>query len=504
MLLTKTYPKNQKPGPWRADATNIIDKVKIRRSVCRESYYDFCQEFWSCVVPETPVWNWHIRIMARELQRICELVFRMQPKEYDLIFNVPPGSSKSTIGSILLLPWCWTRLKSLRLLGGSFDADLSLDLGNKARRVVKHDLYRETFPEIEISSDQDTKGFFSNVFGGERRATSTGASIIGRHAHIHIVDDPINPKGIRSEVELRVANEWMTETLPSRCVSQAVTPQVLIMQRLGLDDPTGIRLERKFGVPVRHICLPAELSDQVKPPILKNKYKEGLLDPIRLPKVILETKRAELGNYGYSGQFEQLPIPLSGGMFQYDKIQITQPPPKSSFSTVVRWWDKAATKDGGAYTAGVFMGLLRDAKAVPRFWILDVVRGQWDSSTRERIMRQTTAADDAVWGKHYTVGIEQEPGSAGVDSAKATITNLAGFKVIAEKATGDKFERADPFSVQVNAGNVGMAPAIWNRLYLEEMKHFGPNCKYKDQMDSSSGGFKFLAKRKMIAGSGGF
>ena len=36
----------------------------------------------------------------------------------------------------------------------------------------------------------------------------------------------------------------------------------------------------------------------------------------------------------------------------------------------------------------------------------------------------------------YEVGVEQEPGSGGKESAESTIGNLRGFKVYADKVTG--------------------------------------------------------------------
>lgn len=504
MSLVKTYPKFGKATAWQKGFS--IDKVALRRRLCQESFWEFSHIFWHEVIAEDPVWNWHMRVMANELQKVAEPVFRMQPKTYDLIINVPPGSTKSTYSSIFYLPWLWTRMVQLRYIGGSFDKDLSLEFGTKARKVIRSKLYQETFPHIEISSDQDTKSHFSNTLKGERRGTSVGAGITGRHAHIIVVDDPIDPQGARSEADITTANRWMTETLPSRCVDQAVTPMILVMQRLSLNDPTGERLlraESGEGVPVRHICLPAEVSPEVKPAIFRNKYKEGLLDPKRLPKVVLNEKRAVLGNFGYAGQFEQRPVPLSGGMFQIDKLEgPTVPPTPGKFLLVVRWWDKAAsTEKWGAYTSGVLMGILKDPKAVPRYWILDVLRERFDTATRERMIKLTGQTDEVFYERKYEIGIEQEPGSGGKDSALHTVWNLPGFKVIYEKATGDKLLRADPFSVQVNAGNVGIAKGTWNMLYLEEMKYFGPMAKFRDQIDASSGAFNRLSRRRHRAGA---
>ena len=134
------------------------------------------------------------------------------------------------------------------------------------------------------------------------------------------------------------------------------------------------------------------------------------------------------------------------------------------------------------------------------FWVLDVVRGRWDAFTRERIIRQVAELD----GKGVRIGMEQEPGSGGKESALNTIRNLAGFRVYAERATGSKIDRATPYASQVNGGFVAALKAPWTKAYLEEMKNFGELAKYKDQIDASSGAFNLLANRKKPAGGGGF
>jgi len=59
--------------------------------------------------------------------------------------------------------------------------------------------------------------------------------------------------------------------------------------------------------------------------------------------------------------------------------------------------------------------------------------------------------------------------------------------------------RADPFSVQVNNGNVVLKRGDWNIEYLGELSFF-PYSKYKDQVDASSGAFNLITKRKKRAG----
>jgi len=193
----------------------------------------------------------------------------------------------------------------------------------------------------------------------------------------------------------------------------------------------------------------------VKPIKYKAFYKDGLLDPVRLPRSVLRELRVRLGEYGYSGQMLQRPVPAGGGQFKVDRIRVDQAPANPFFRKKVRYWDKAGTEDGGCWTVGVLMG--RDDQG--RFWILEVIRGQWESAAREAIILQTAQID----GASIRIGIEQEPGSGGKESAQNTVSNLAGFRVSVERPTGSKVYRADPFSVQVNSGNLYLQLAPWNR-----------------------------------------
>jgi predicted phage terminase large subunit-like protein len=153
----------------------------------------------------------------------------------------------------------------------------------------------------------------------------------------------------------------------------------------------------------------------------------------------------------------------------------------------VRFWDKAATEDGGAYTAGVLMHSLKDG----RFCVEHVWRKQVNRHDREAAMKQNAVLDDAKYDSVH-IWLEQEPGSGGKDSAQMTATNLAGHAVFYETASGAKELRADPWAGQVQAGNVVLVAGDWNRDFIDEHESF-PNSKYKDQVDAAAGAFKKVA-----------
>jgi len=452
------------------------------RSIVRESYYEFVREFIDTVMVEEPVWNWHIKVMCDEFQHMMEKVFRNEPRDGDSVINVSPGSTKSITMSVLSTPWVWTRMPTAKGIFGSYAYDLSLDLSLKARDCVTSPKYQEYFPEVRLRSDQSAKGYFANTLGGYRYSTAVKGNVTGRHGHFIVVDDPIDPNQAFSETDLDSANRWLQHTLPSRKVNKAVAPTFLIMQRLHEDDPTGLFLRRPG---VRHICLPAELTENVKPERLRRYYKKGLMDPVRLPRSVLRQCERDMTEYAYAGQFLQDPAPPEGGMFKVDRL--LSAPMAPNFTRLVRFWDKAGTSGGGAYTVGVLMG----KDDLGTYWVADVIRVRVDSARREELILRTAMRD----GRNVVIGLEQEGGSGGKQSAEQTTRMLSGYKVKVikvGKSEGDKIDRADPFSSQVNAGNVTLLDRPWNADYRLELKHF-PNSKYKDQVDASSGAFSLLA-----------
>lgn len=153
----------------------------------------------------------------------------------------------------------------------------------------------------------------------------------------------------------------------------------------------------------------------------------------------------------------------------------------------VRYWDKAGTQGGGKASAGVLMG----KRAGGRFVVADVVRGHWSALNRETTIRQVAEADRAR-GIQVAIWCEQEPGSGGKESAEATVRNLAGFTVRAERVSGDKVTRAGPFAAQAEAGNVDLVNAPWNEAYLAELQNFDGEHGFSDQVDASSGAFNKL------------
>ena len=290
--------------------------VRVVADQCRNDFFFFLQTFWDVIIREKPIFNWHIPYLCEELQKLTVSIVNREPKPYDLIINIPPGTTKSTIVTIMWPVWLWTQDPTIRIITNSYSGGLSIEHAMKSKDILQCDKFAMLFPEVQIRKDKSGKQNYENTATGYRYATSTGATITGFHAHVIINDDPVNPKQAESEVMRVQANEH-TKTLSSRKVDKANTPVVTIMQRLHEDDVTGYLLKRK-GENIRHICLPAEVDGDVKPVELKANYVDGLLDPARLNRSVLNEAMVDLGSRGYAGQYMQSPTADGGNIIKAD------------------------------------------------------------------------------------------------------------------------------------------------------------------------------------------
>lgn len=362
-----------------------INPDLAKGELCRRRFFKFVQEFWSVVIPEDPVWNWHIEYLCDEVQRdvmrVCRLPVQYfegielpekprEPKLHDVLVNIPPGTTKSTILSVMLPAWAWSVDPTLRFGTASYSGDLSMQLAVKSRDVIQSDKYKVYFPKVKIREDSNNKGHYINTAGGERYATSTGGTIVGIHFHIIIIDDPVNTKEASSEIALEQAVDFVNTTLSMRKVDKKITLTIMVMQRLHEKDPSGSWLSME-GNKIKHICLPAKLDEdgEVYPPELRSRYVDGFLDPIRLDTEALAEALMKLGSYGYAGQMGQNPSPKGGGVWKQWFVAVPDkdmplPAQMEGYGTD---WDTAYTqKEVNASSAAVVSGRIGNIMYIDR------------------------------------------------------------------------------------------------------------------------------------------
>lgn len=456
------------------------DLVAVEKEYCKRSLAAFVRQAWHVLEPGQPyVHGWHVEAVCEHLEAITAGELNR------LLINIPPGTMKSTLVSVFWPAWEWgpKGMAHVRFIGASHEQGLATRDTLKMRRLVTSEWYQERWPTV-LTGDQNQKTYYENDSTGFRQACAV-ASMTGRRGDRVAWDDPHSVEAALSPKVRETALRVFQETLPTRLNNPDKSAIVIVMQRLHENDVSGFILDGDYGYD--HLCLPMEFERERRCVTSIGwqdpRTEEGeLLFPARFSRETVDRDKKVMGAMAVAGQFQQRPAPRGGGFFEWQKVEVVEIAPK--LLAVVRFWDKAGTEGGGAYTAGVKMGLGEDGA----YYILHVERGQYGTANREKTIKATAQAD----GVSVKIWIEQEPGSGGKESAEATIRNLSGYTVKAERPTGDKALRAEPLAVQVEAGNVKIVRGAWNQAFIDEMKTF-PVGKYKDQIDAAGGALNKLA-----------
>ncbi len=336
---------------------------------------------------------------------------------------------------------------------------------------------------MAIKSGEDNKTWYKNTNKGERYATSTGGAVTGMHADFIIIDDPVNPKQSESSVQREVANKHIKETLSTRKTDKNRSVTILIMQRLHESDPTGIALKEKPDK-INHICLPGELSDNVKPDIAKVAYTNGLLDERRLDKMALDKLRTDLGSYGYAGQISQRPSPEGGGQLKkawFNKI---------SFEEFNKIKGKVYFFLDTAYTANQKndpTALMATCFINSNLYIIDSVQVWKELPDLLKYIPSFVAKN--FYASNSKILIEPKAsGKSTVQSFKNTEYNVIELN----PPLDDKVTRVSNIAPFIESGKCFLVEGSWNDSFLGECASF-PNGEHDDQVDNLTNAVKYYS-----------
>ena len=449
----------------------------LRASLCKKELAEFVRKAWPIIEPDTPLaWNWHHDLICADLEAMTRGETSRE------IFNIPPGTSKSILVTVMWPAWMWASNSSLRFLKASYSDHLSIRDNLKLRDIVMSSWYQEHY-DVTLVDDQNQKKLFQTTAGGSAMATSVGGAGTGTHPNFIIIDDPITAIQARSDVEREVANQWFAGTISSRGVILDVRIAV-VMQRLHEDDLSGYLLSKGGW---KHLCLPMRYEPTRAKTDKDPGWQAEPRDPRRMagallwPSAFTEAKvrklELDLGPFDTAGQLQQRPSPEGGGLFRREWLPIVDVVPVNARR--VRGWDTAGTEGAGDWTVGVKM-----AEADGVFYIEDCIAEQLGPAGVDALMRSTAITDGIGCSQRE----EKEGGSAGVAVTAARAKSLVGVDYAAVSITGDKVTRAKPLRAQCEAMNVRLVRGAWNEDYIRELCTF-PTGKHDDRVDASSCAF---------------
>jgi len=164
---------------------------------------------------------------------------------------------------------------------------------------------------------------------------------------------------------------------------------------------------------------------------------------------------------------------------------------KQECVALCRAWDNAATKDAGAYSVGVLMGIKPNGVNI---WF-DLIRKQVNTGERLKLQKETAKKD----GLNVVVTVPDDPGSGGTDTVFFTKQELKGYTVEARATSGSKESRAGNLSSNVNTGMAEMVEDTdrpeeerWNKVAKREMRDFMQGGEFKDIVDASADAYNYL------------
>jgi len=383
----------------------MTDEKRLLQAICREHFDSFASKAFNIIEPGTVFeYNWNIGCVSEHLQAVHDGEIKK------LIINEPPRCLKSVHVAQIYPAWEMGKDPSHQFIGASYAHTLAERNVMKCRQIIQSEWYKELFPAVGISKDNNQKDFFTTTQNGQYKGTGIGGTITGFGCKTLLIDDPINPKeAVSDTIRLGAINE-IRSTLFSRWNKYSDGKMIMVMQRLHDADPTGDLL--KDGG-FYHLKLPARATKTIHI-VLGNKHwemQEGEYLTPRLDEAALSELRTNLGEYHFAGQYMQEPVPVGGGELLPEWVQYyASGSIKPKEMNVVILVDPAGGDEINKkkrklsdWTAYMVVGLAPDNN----YYLLDVIRDRLNPTERINTLFMLHRKWNALCGKPPKVGYEK-------------------------------------------------------------------------------------------------
>lgn len=246
-----------------------------------------------------------------------------------LMVLMPPGSAKSTYGSVLFPPWAMGRNPGLAVLGVSNTTTLAERFSRRARNIVESPQHMRVFGET-IANDQRAAGSWETSKGSEYFAAGVGATITGRRADLGLIDDPVKSREEADSENTRQKHwDWYVNDYETRLKPGA--RQLHIQTRWHEEDLAGLILQREAAKwHVVKLPMVAGADDPLGRKPGERLWADWFTDEM--------VERAKLDRRSWTALYQQEPVPDEGTFFRREWFEFIDP----------------AKAEGHAYTTGDF------------------------------------------------------------------------------------------------------------------------------------------------------
>ncbi len=454
--------------------------------VLRRDFTGFIERSFYELNPQTPLFlGHHIEVIATKLEA-CR-----QGKIKRLIINLPPRHLKSHCASVAFVAWYLGHKPAGHVICASYGQDLADKLARDCRNIMTSAWYKQLFRTrlAERSAVHD----FITMDLGTRMSTSVGGVLTGRGADLIIIDDPLKPDEALSESRRKAVNDWYDNTLLSRLNDKAQGCILIIMQRLHQEDLVGHVLEQEPWEVLSFSAIAEQdetfaIEDSLGRRWLKRKEGDAL-DPDRETLAMLAGIRGRMGEYNFSSQYQQNPIPLGGAMVKTDWLRYYEPwELPERFDIKVQSWDTAnKSTELSDYSVCTTWG-----RAHRQLYLLHVFRQRLNYPDLKRRVMELARL-------HSVNRILIEDKASGTQ----LIQDLQAERVLGATSYqplpgNDKIIRLHAQTAWLENGLVFLPRNTpWLAAYVTELTGF-PGAKYDDQVDSTTQALDHLRTRSSV------
>lgn len=464
----------------------------------------------------------HHRFVAEKLQQVKRYIETEGEEGIGrLMIFEPPRHGKSEQVSRMFPAWVMGNLPNISVMLASYGADLAYDDSGFVRDYVQSERFQDIFggrspvvdedvPPVKLDDRNRAKSSWHlDGYRGRFTAAGIGGALVGKGAHLAIIDDPFKSRDeASSEAHRNKVWRWWQSVFRTRLEKGAAI--VVTHTRWDLDDLAGRLLIAMVSSALADewdvIFLPAIALEEDEYPQSDEAFRENLLRGIYIPQggdqlgrkpgeVLWPEKytREDLDKIAYAiqdefrPQYQQLPEAAGGDFFMDGMFKQCE---DREVPHGLQWYcyiDLALGKTERADWNAAMPGAL-DAET-GRVYYRDMlhVRNLDTFLTELKAKMLSERERGTVWR------FEEVAFSSLVTKSFLQDAELARVDIGGVTPDKDKVRRARAVQTRAKQGLVYLVRGFWVDGFLREAAAF-PGGKHDDRVDTASGDLELISE----------
>lgn len=375
-----------------------LEEELTRRKTARFMFEEYC----TYINPRYKViatQQW--RNVHRELINIYQDVANGIIKRLQV--TCPPRLGKSELWAINLPTWFIGKDPTREFVLASYSWNLATKFGKKARDIVVSPLYKNVFPDFELSHDQTAKANWETKQRWGMYTVWVEGSLTGSWGNILYIDDPVKDmKDAQSPVVQEATIEWYDWVLTTRKQTED-TAIVLTMTRWDINDLAWYldKKEEEWWERWTRFVIKA-INDEWFPIIWPGK---------RWPDYFIK-ERDNRSFKVWQALYQQNPIAISGNVFKpwYERFFLESDFENATWllkSDIIIWLFVDPAFSTSSDSDDIALGIVGQHKHTKDFYIFDVWAETKAPSEARRRMFHLLQKRQMKWFNKPFVSIER-------------------------------------------------------------------------------------------------